>query len=120
MSTCLVCQKVVRELRKNLVKGEGQSWKEWRGDRRLGLFGREFLGGIETAFAELKDFHRLGVGINNPIFLNLCPFVEGMFNPLVIVPGTGRQNFHDQIRGTLDIAFSDDGGSCGRDEEKSG
>ena len=46
-------------LRKNLVKGEGQSWKEWRGDRRLGLFGREFLGRIVAAFAELKDFHRL-------------------------------------------------------------
>ena len=105
-------------LRKNLVKGEGQSWKEWRGDRRLGLFGREFLGGIETAFAELKDFHRLGVGINNPIFLNLCPFVEGMFNPLVIFPGTVGQNFHNKIRSALNISFGDDGGSSGRDEEK--
>jgi hypothetical protein len=105
-------------LRKNLVEGERQSWKEWRRDRRLGLFGREFLGGIETAFAELKDFHRLGVGINNPIFLNLCPFIEGMFNPLVIFPGTVGQNFHNQIRSALNISFGDDGGSGGRDEEK--
>ena len=89
------------------MKGERQSWKEWRRDRRRALLAGEFLGRIVAAVAELKDFHRLWVGINDPILLKLCPFVEGMFKPLVIFPGAVGQNFHDEIRGALDISFGD-------------
>ena len=74
------------------------------------------MGGFVAAFAELKDLYRLCVGINDPILLNLCPFVESMFNPLVSFPGAVGQYFHDQIGGTLNISFGDDGGSGGRDE----